>query len=128
MRFGEEEQSEEMLAESTDQWKRRRKRWGGFDREGMQLEEQKELKTEEEDERVQVAPKMGAGGSHPRPRQTRQSEGEEEAAEGEQQRNEEKEEIRTCETSPFARWALADYIDARRSQRKKVRRRSWRRK
>ena len=85
----------------------------------MQLEEQKELKSDEEDKRAQVAPNMGAGGSHPQAMpDPAENEGEEEAADCEQQRNEEKEEIqrllrgwRTRETSPIVRWAWADYID-----------------
>ena len=41
---------------------------GGFGSKGMQLEERTELKSDEEDERVQVAPNMGA--HTPRPCQT----------------------------------------------------------
>ena len=59
-----------------------------------------------------MAPNMGAGGSHP---QATSDPGEEQAAEGEQQRNEEKEEIlrllrgwQEKETSPIMRWAWAD--------------------
>ena len=63
---------------------------------------------EREEERVRMAPNMGAGGSHP---QATSDPGEGEMAEG----NEEKEEILKLlrgweekKTSPIVRWALAD--------------------
>ena len=58
---------------------------GGFGRKGKQQETR-----EEEEERVRMAPNMGAGGSQP---QATSDLGEEEAAQGEQKRSEEKEEI-----------------------------------
>ena len=80
---------------------------GGFGHSGKQQEMR-----EREEERVRMAPNMGAGGSHP---QATSDPGEEQAAEGEQQRNEEKEEIlkllkgwQEKETSPIMRWAWAD--------------------
>ena len=80
---------------------------GGFGHSGKQQEMR-----EREEERVRMAPNMEAGGSHP---QATSDPGEEQAAEGEQQRNEEKEEIlkllkgwQEKETSPIMRWAWAD--------------------
>ena len=80
---------------------------GGFGHSGKQQEMR-----EREEERVRMAPNMGAGGSHP---QATSDPGEEQAAEGEQQRNEEKEEIlkllrgwQEKETSPIMRWAWVD--------------------
>ena len=65
-----------------------------------------------EEEQVRMAPNMEAGGSHP---QAMSDPGEGEMSEGEQQRNEEKEEIlkllrgwQEKETSPIMRWAWAD--------------------
>ena len=78
-------------------------RGGGFGHNGKQQETR-----ESEEERVRMAPNMGAGGSHP---QATSDLGEGEMAEG----NEEKEEIlkllrgwQEKETSPIVRWALAD--------------------
>ena len=80
---------------------------GGFGHKGKQQE-----KREREEEQVRMAPNMLAGGSHP---QAMSDLGETEMAEGEQERNEEKEEIlkllrgwQEKETSPIVRWALAD--------------------
>ena len=81
--------------------------------EGLATKENSKRKgREREEEQVRMAPNMGAGGSHP---QAMSDLGETEMAEGEQQRNEEKEEIlkllrgwQEKETSPIVRWALAD--------------------
>ena len=52
------------------------------------------MKDEEQEERGRVAPNMGAGGSHPQAiSDLAENQGEEEATEGEQQCNKEKEEI-----------------------------------
>ena len=67
---------------------------------------------EEEKERVRMVPNMGAGGSH---HQAMSDPGKERATDGEQERDEEKEDIlrllgewQERETSPIVRWAWAD--------------------
>ena len=82
---------------------------------GKVTEDKVNMKAEEgerEEEQVRMAPNMGARGSHP---QAMSDLGVEDMAEGEQQRNEEKEEIlkllrgwQEKETSPIVRWAWAD--------------------
>ena len=82
-------------------------RGGGFGHKGKQQET-----WDKEEERVRMAPNMGAGGSHP---QAMLDPGKGEMAEGEQQRIEEKEEIlkllrgwQERKTSPIVRWAWTD--------------------
>ena len=93
---------------------------GGFGHKGKQQETR-----ERKEEQVRMAPNMEAGGSHP---QAMSDPGEGEMAEGERQRNEEKEEIlkllrgwQERETSPIVRWAWVDESTEEESNQEEVR-------